>query len=441
MIKKEESKYNIWVDNILYNSFTDKAIAFEDNEIEDIHFYLKHLKKFETDYSKIFDDFVKLGFVKNATFNELDHILFQNKKITLCNKNYHLTINPTLQCNYKCWYCCVEDQNTFYEKRGMDEATVEKIKKHIKYMVEEEHIAELYLDWFGGEPLMYFKDIVYPLSIYAFELCKSNNIPFRSHVTTNAYFIDLEMINAFNEIHLNNFQIPIDGDEKKHNAVKNHNGEGHYSRILKTINDICENMIDAKIIMRINYDKQTLRTVSAVINDIKKENRQKIFIDFQRVWQVDLNRDSNGDNLLLIKIKQKFERAGFRTMYFAYRKKDYRSCYADSFYHRVINYDGKVFKCSARDYNDDLCIATIKEDGSMDFSSNIISRMFAEPTFNNTKCLNCKRLPLCYGPCIQRYYEAKIGKSTFKCVDDFSEISFIKYVNDKVNRNLEYIMP
>jgi Arylsulfatase regulator (Fe-S oxidoreductase) len=435
MIAYEKSRYNIWIENILYNSFTDKAICFEEAEITDIQYYLDNIDVFRLEYSEIFNYFVGFGFVKDISFNELDFILFQNRNATLCKKSYQLTINPTLECNYKCWYC-FEDQSSIPKKGRMDETTIERVKMHIKYMIEKEHISELKLDWFGGEPLLYFYEVIYPISLYAIELCKINDIPFNNHVTTNAYYIDMRMILAFNEIQLNSFQIPIDGDRSKHNAVKNHNGEGHYDKILQTFNEICMHVNNACVIMRINYDKQTLKNVSAVISDVKVENRCKIFVDFQRVWQIDLSIDENGDNLLLLDIKKEFERAGFKTIYFAYQSKKYKCCYADSFYHRVINYDGKVYKCSARDYNEDLCIGTIQNDGAISFKINIIAKMFSNPTFDNTQCLNCNRLPLCYGPCIQKYYETKIGKSKFQCLHDSAEISLREYVKEKVKKNL-----
>jgi len=437
---KEESKYNIWIDSILYNSFTDNAILFENNEIEDVKFCLSNLDSFERNFPDIFENFLKLGFIKEMNFSEIDYLLFRNRFDTFNGKSYSITINPTLECNYKCWYCCVEEQKTIYKKCRMDDFVIEKVKKHIKYMIEVEKINELSIDWFGGEPLMYFYEVVEPISLYAYELCNKNNISFNNHVTTNAFYINSEMINGFNNINLNSYQIPIDGDERKHNKVKNNNSIGDYMKIIKTINDICENVKDARITMRINYDKQTLKTITNVIKDIKIENRSRIFVDFQRVWQIDLTRNELGNNILLLNTKKRFEEAGFKVTYFAYRRRDYKCCYADSFYHRVINYDGKVFKCAARDYDEELCIATINEDGSMAFNYNIISKMFDGSTFENETCLNCKKLPLCFGPCVQKYYETKIGKLTFKCLHDFSEISLKEYVIDKVNKNINYLL-
>jgi uncharacterized protein len=60
--------------------------------------------------------------------------------------------------------------------------------------------------------------------------------------------------------------------------------------------------------------------------------------------------------------------------------------------------------------------------------------MFSGNTFNNEKCLNCVRLPICFGPCIQKYYETKIGKTDFECLHEAAEISLASYVKDKVEK-------
>lgn len=306
-------------------------------------------------------------------------------------------------------------------------------------MVEKEYITQLHLDWFGGEPLMYFQEVIYPLSEYGLKLSVEQEIPFSNHATTNAYYINDKMIDRFNKIKLNSFQIPIDGDEKKHNSVKNIKGIGHYKQIMNSINHLCERVEGCRIILRINYDTQTLNNVLSIIDDINYENRDKIVVDFQRVWQVSLKIDNEGNNHLLLKVKKTFENAGFKTSYFAFAPKNFKCCYADSFYHRAINYDGKLFKCTARDYADDLSIGSLNDDGSIKFNEEILFTMFADSTFKNEKCLNCIKLPLCYGPCIQKYYETKIGGSPFYCLHESSEISFNNYVVDKANCKIEYL--
>ena len=435
---KKQSFYNTWVDNILYNTLSNGLIQFQQNEIDDIKDFLENPDNYQENNTELLAHFERLGFICDASYDEMDHILFQNKMHTLHNKDGHLTINPTLECNYKCWYCIVEDQHTKYEHRRMDDGTIKKIKKHINYLINNDKINTLHIDWFGGEPLMYFKEVIYPISKYGLNCCTEHNIPFSNHVTTNAYYINSSMIKDFNKIKMSSFQIPIDGSEKKHNSVKNMNGKGHFKQIMESINALCENIVNCYIILRINYDKQTLQTILPIIDNIKSENRSKIVVDFQRVWQIPLTTDESGNNQILLDIKKKFEQEGFQTIYFAYSPKSYRCCYADNFYHRVINYDGKVYKCSACDYGESWIIGDINSKGEMKFKP-IINTMFSDATFKNDKCLNCKKLPLCYGPCIQKYYETKIGKNTFHCLHEFSEISFEEYVKFLAQKRLSSI--
>ncbi len=433
---KKQSIYNIWVADILYNSLSDQLIQFKNNELESVKYFLDHLDEFETDYPEIFVKFESKGFIIESDFNEIEYILFNNRKTTLLDRHYRLTINPTLDCNYNCWYCCVEEAGAKYERRRMDDETVQKVRNHIQYVIEKERINCFYFDWFGGEPLMYFYEIVYPLSKYGIELCKEKKVPCSNHITTNAYYIDDSMIEAFKEIRVNSFQIPIDGHEKKHNSVKKMANIGHYRKIIKNINALCERIDNVNIILRINYDENTLKTILPLIDDIKFENRNKISVDFQRVWQVKINKDVSGNNSLLLETIRIFENSGFKTIYFAFSPKGFACCYADNFYHRVINYDGKVFKCTARDYSDDSVIGTLNTNGSIDFKQDVIIKMFDNPTFNNEKCLKCNKLPLCYGPCIQKYYDTKIGKSRFFCLYDGSEISIDEYIKGKALKQM-----
>jgi uncharacterized protein len=191
--------------------------------------------------------------------------------------------------------------------------------------------------------------------------------------------------------------------------------------------------------MRLNFDLQTLKNISPIIDDVKVSNRKKIWVDFQRVWQVPLNVNENGDNELLLNAKKTFEDAGFNTNYFAYTPRYYRCCFTDRYYYKSINYDGKVFQCNARDYDENSIVGYLNDDGSMSLNEELLSQMFDDTCFNNKKCLKCKILPLCYGPCIQHCYEEKTGKTQFSCRHNFSEISLKTYVYDKIEKQNQYL--
>lgn len=339
-----------------------------------------------------------------------------------------------IKCNYRCWYCCVEEMNTKYEKRRMDNSTIQKIKNHILKIVKN-GVNSLHIDWFGGEPLMYFNEVILPISTHAIELCKRHRLPFINQITTNGYYFNDEIIKACNTIYLNKFQIPIDGNETRHNMVKNIKGEGHFKKIIDNVNYICESIENSMVVLRINYDTDTLSDISEIIDFFPVKNRKSIFVDFQRIWQVGLSKDPiSGENETLLQRKRDFEEAGFQVEYFAYRHRGFSACYSDNYYHRVINYDGKIYKCAARDYDDSLVIGRLCSDGDLILDDNVMSTYFGKTTFDNEKCLNCKILPLCYGPCVQHHYEIQKGKHDFVCRNDYSEISFQRYIRSKVTK-------
>lgn len=425
----KESVYNIWGDEILFNTLSNNMVKFQSDEVLTIQSFLCNIDEYYADNQDLVELFQKAGFICADDLNEFNYLKLMNKQSVFANKKYQLTINPTLQCNYKCWYCCVEEQQTKYENRRMDDSTIEKVKKLIQNLVVKEKIHSLHLDWFGGEPLMYYKEVVHPISNYAQELCLRNNIPFINNATTNAYYINDSMIDSFKSIKLNSFQIPIDGNEKKHNSIKNMKGKGHFRQIIANINNLCQKIPDCQIILRINYDETTLDSVVEIIPFIDKDIRKKIHVDFQRVWQVPVNKDCFGNNNTLLQVKSIFEKEGFHTLYFAYNSKQFRCCYADSFYHWVINYDGNIFKCSARNYDESLIAATLDENGNMIFKP-IVFDYFSDIPFDNERCSKCKLLPLCYGPCVQKRFENIFQGKPFQCLNDKSEISVSQFIKD-----------
>ena len=131
------------------------------------------------------------------------------------SKDYFLIILPTLNCNFKCWYCIQE-----HIPSVMNPETFETLKRHIDYMIEEEKISSLHIDWFGGEPFMYFKKIIEPLSRYAIQKCEQHNIPFMNSATTNGYFINSDVSSLLTDLKFKQFQITLDGEKVFHDKVK-----------------------------------------------------------------------------------------------------------------------------------------------------------------------------------------------------------------------------
>lgn len=402
------SQYNYIIDyrnkKLFINGITGAGFCMFNQEFELLNPLLHDLKTFKKEYSEDFERLKNLGYIIDKEKDEIEYLKFKNREEIFLKKNYRIFINPTLECNFHCWYCYES-----HPKGYMSEKTMDKLRNHLRLKVEAEKISSLNLSWFGGEPLLYFYEIVYPLSKYAKELCEKNSIPFISTITTNAYCMDEAMIERFSEIDLYGFQITLDGHRERHDKIRNNNGEPSYDKIIRNINLLCNKIEKIGITLRINYDNQTLKNQQSeqILNDIEKENRKKIHIDLQQVWQmIDKNKNREGDVSSLIDNAKK---VGYEKISCSggFTLGQFYNCYVSKYHYVEINYDGKVYKCTARDYKEPYEMGEMQDDGSIVWNEVRLSKLYASPTFDNPTCLKCAYLPLCWGPCPQKIIEIK----------------------------------
>lgn len=425
------SNYNFFIEYeqrvICFSGMSGYSFSVSQNEYESLKDLFNDLIAFKIQYSSVFDRFKDWGFIVEEDIDEIDILKFRNKQAIMSDKFYRLIINPTQECVFNCWYCSQHRQNT----GGMKENVMEKIKKHIDHMFEKERITGLYLDWFGGEPLMYFDEVMYPLSQYAFEKINQYKLPYFQHATTNAYLIDHVMVDKMREIQLNSFQITIDGDEKRHNSIRNVNGKPSFKRIMDNIVLLCEQISNVNIVLRLNFDEKTLSSGNLVdvFNLIPEKYRQKISIDLQRVWQT--KKDKMSDNPVLLELYRQCVSLGYKVGIpggFELGRKV--RCYADRYYHSVVNYDGKVYKCTHIGKEDGI----LHDSGIIEWYKQSLVELYSKATFENNKCIKCKYLPLCFGPCSQTIK----NKGNLPCYYSMAEINFNNFVIETHKRQKEY---
>lgn len=79
-------------------------------------------------------------------------------------------------------------------------------------------------------------------------------------------------------------------------------------------------------------------------------------------------------------------------------------CYADKRNSAVINYNGDIYKCTARDFKRENRLGYITEEGQLIWENNSLeNRMNSK--FKNKPCLLCSILPICNGGCTQHALE------------------------------------
>ena len=144
----------------LYNSFQQKVI-FIDPELKELlqAGITEGIDNLGQLHPSFFEYLTNNKFLVSDEINEIEELKKISKEVDDNYKNYMLIINPTMNCNFKCWYCYethIKESRLAYEE-------IEKIKKFINAYASKEKLENFTLSFFGGEPLLYFERNVVPI--------------------------------------------------------------------------------------------------------------------------------------------------------------------------------------------------------------------------------------------------------------------------------------
>lgn len=382
---------------LLYNSFTDGFMFLN----EALSLDLEKPTTIKEKHIKLYRNMIRHGFYVENRINETARLKQITNKVVMNETSFFLMINPTINCNLNCWYC--------YEKH-IESCMSQDIYDRVTLLIEnitQKGIKHFTLGFFGGEPLMKFKKIVKPLIEYTHNLCEKQDIGFNVTFTSNGTLLNETIINELCKYTKPSFQITLDGDESEHNKIRFFkNKKGTYAIILQNIKDLLER--GCHVTLRINYTKDNIETIWNVLKDfclLYKNYKKDLLIDFHRVWQ-----DKEGNNVLpTVKLlADKLSQEGFSTRYHALNEIK-NACYGDKKNTAIINYNGDVFKCTARDFTKE------NRDGFLDESGNIIWEKSQEYRLSlklkNPLCHNCRIAPLCGSGCSRYILEKEaLGK-------------------------------
>ena len=292
-------------------------------------------------------------------------------------------------------------------------------------MVNVEKITSLQLEWFGGEPFMYFNQIIKPICEYAKHICTENDIPYSTSATTNGYFLFPEKVNDIIKLGFTRFQITLDGPKQDHDKVKfQHNCASTFEHVLGNIENILNNSKDIQILLRINYTEENLNY--QIVDDVNKiispSNRHRIQINPKKVWQETVKKERYNSVSTLLNL---FETSGYKVNRLDFIW-DFVPCYANRKYYNAINYNGDVVKCTAcNDLYDKQTHGTINDNGSITWDSTFIEKYKAK-SFENAECLICRYLPICMGICPRDY--GTISYCKFNGMDIKIEDALVNYI-------------
>jgi len=330
-------------------------------------------------------------------------------------KSIKITINPTLQCNLSCWYCYENHANRHY----MDSSVLEAIKRYISNICNNNPDSGLILSFFGGEPLLYFAKIVEPLVTFAQEASQKFNKRVGVAFTTNGTLLSDKICAFLKATGLTvSFQITLDGLRENHNKTRFFkSGLGSYDMIISNIKKAVSYGFGVNV--RFNYTNSNYSDCSAILTEflsIPESSRNLIDFSFHKVWQ---EESSDVMEASIQDAHNEYLKNGF-----AANVNDGISagrCYADYAQNIVINYDGLVYKCTARDFTADNAEGRLLSDGTVEW--NKTSQKREQLKFGDETCRACPIFPICHNGCSQDKLEQTADNGN--CPRGFTDLELI----------------
>lgn len=422
VIRKEDCVF-------LYNCRTDCISLIEEDLAEVIQ--KRDLDKLNTSYRSFYDYLLNNKSIVEDDLDECEDVISQWRSEDNSEKVFGLYINPTLDCNLRCWYC--------YEKTrsgaGMKREVYDTVVKLIDRYMSKQELKAFSLGFFGGEPFTEFENIVYPLLRYCSKVCCDNGKIFSFSFVSNGTLIDKCVVDKLCQIPSCKpamFQLTLDGNRELHDKTKKYaDGSGTYDRLFSAMSLLLANSFD--VTLRLNTTVKNVDSYYDVIDDLKtvtEKNVEHLIVDIQQVWQDVVNVSPKEFLIKQRQLRTRLVDEGFNVN--ELRVANPVRCYADRNNHVVVNYNGDIFSCTARDFCTDMREGVLSKEGELIWNDKKIYRN--KIVYGNSKCRSCNIYPLCHGGCSQLKIDSiSNGLTDDRCLFGYGIDDKIRIIEERID--------
>lgn len=376
----------------IYNSETEFLFSVSENIYEKLYD-----GSFEELDQEIFNELKKKRIVVEDS--KLYETYYSSKLSYLSNiagiKDLELIIAPTTACNFACPYC-------FEGQKENHRISNETIKNLVSFINSYEIVKHLNITWYGGEPLLAFKEIKTIID----RINKNCHAKIASQsIVTNGYLLTGEVMNFMFENKFDHMQVTLDGKEERHNKTRylKANHKPTFSHILKNIHCFIEKMpTNFKIDIRVNINKNNIHDFSYLYHHFKQcynNNNIRIYPGFIR---------EEGKKSAQMCYKSLFgpsryefyktiETEGVPVDYFPH-KESHKGCMACRNNSFIVGPAGELYKCWNDFNNPDKIVGFIHEE-KLRKPSLICQYLHDTSIFNDLRCKECMLFPVCDGGC------------------------------------------
>lgn len=383
---------------------------------------------------------IERGYIISEEIDEIEYIEYKYNKIAWDSEILDLTFIMTYACNFKCIYCYQQEKYG-----GFSPETIISIKKFIEKRTKK-RFNKVYINWFGGEPLLEEKAII-ELSDFVVKLGRVNQFTYLGRITTNGYLLTEKLFRRLLDSHIFFYLITIDGIKKYHDKQRPlQNGEGTYDIIMQNLRNIKKINRTFSIDVRINVSQDNFCYISEFLEvwnlEFESDRRFHIVIEPVHDWRgerIKYHKEQVVSNIKLIShIYEMASKQGTRLQEHLQYKSEVQFCAASKKNGFVITSDARIHKCemaiSDEKYKNDNCIGYIDINGEIHIDEQKEARWLTRKQ-NLEKCYDCIAYPFCMGGAKCNF--AMKFHNQMECLET---VEYLKWMSSLLSKDLTEIM-
>ena len=410
----------------IYNTLTTAFVKVSDKDLAEINKSLDGNYILHPSCQKIIEYLLQIKMLVEDTYNELLPVIHQCFSKMYDGQTLHLTIAPTMKCNFDCFYCFEGSNKQFGEMS-------EEIEENLIRYIELHKDRKIIINWLGGEPLLAFNRI---LSIS--NQLNQKDIQFTSTIISNGSLFNDYAIDNLKALNLQHIQITLDGLKEVHDKRRvMHSGAPTFDIIINNIHKLL-NCTDIPLRIVVNID-QTNKSSYKDIRYYFKTNFPKEILSkrIQIYHNYVLNRTDfdNNDNcfdasqILKDKIDEKTGSCGTGKTFGVPIPAS--PCMFRCMNSYAIDSKGNIYKCIEHLGQPHKRIGSL-ELGTLN-KSELIQTAYQDMPFWDVECLECAYLPICLGGCPNDREKRQLNPSYSCCTPHKKTLEkLLPFLYDKI---------
>lgn len=202
-------------------------------------------------------------FLIDAETNELEYLRRRaqlHKEIAPLT----LTVATTMDCNLACYYCFEDKYKSYMSKDICD-----LIAQYVAEQIEKQRLRRVYVDLFGGEPMLNSDCIEY-LSAKLVPLCDGLNVKYHAMITSNGTCWPenpSDILNFAQKNRIHHAQFTFDGLSGNHNKRRRYanprEGASSFDVLSRTVSALVG---EINIRLRLNCDRGNIKDLYRMVD-------------------------------------------------------------------------------------------------------------------------------------------------------------------------------